>query len=398
MNVSIIMERSVLLKAKTLLAKGVTVSVVLLFFSVSGLAFAGHTFSYPLEDIQKIVFFVLLVFLFLFSRVFLRAIPASLFFVAFLGWLFLSFRTDVMRELGFFSGRVVIGKFDEDVHGLEGRELYQELRKIAVTYSLPGPVVLPVKESSFRMSGASMRNLSVELKEDRWRSVLHAPSMFIFANESKYQVYFPHFSMTSDGVSDGFKGMSDEDIKRAKFYNYETGAIHIKGYEKPFLLPYIPQSLSFPKTPPKVMYHYLAWLSAFFHQEIRKDPIAAVDVINEAARIRGPWKSQIPRVFARYLFTLQEFVLWGGDLSDYEVDTLRARLARALQGLVAFPDQELTVQILTLDALCLLSKVGDQDAYNQALEQLYKIISDEKIPYAHKYAALYNVGVLLDQQ
>ncbi len=355
-------------------------STLLLIVSVVSLCI-GRFFELAHEDIQKYLFFIFIICLFIFSRFFIHRVPGILFVLAVFCWLVLAFRIPVMHALGFFSGRIVIGKFDNDAHGLEARELYQGLRKIGLTYNLPGPVALPLSKGTFENS--AYRRME---KEFSWKKSSRTPALFIFSNNSHYEVHFPQIFLSS---------VSSPDVDIDLPGNFER--VTLKGFKKDFLLPYIPEYLVVPETPALVIYHYLSWLSAFFHSEIRRDPVSVIDVINEAARISGPWSSQLPRVFARYLFTLQEFVLWHQGITDYEVDLLRARLGRAMRGLEAYPNQELEVQIRTLDALCMLARYGDRESFDSARSILGRIVSDDSIPIKVKLPAIYNLGVLLEE-
>src|SRR5690606_28930737 len=132
--------------------------------------------------------------------------------------------------------------------------------------------------------------------------------------------------------------------------------LNIKPYSKPFALPYIPSSLIIPRSPDAVMEHYIAWLSAFFNETIARNPIARIDVINEPARVGGPWKSQVPKAFGRYLFSYQELIMGGDRMGSGEIQIAIDRLERALSGLRLGKKGHRCATSITLKALLILKQ------------------------------------------
>jgi hypothetical protein len=326
-----------------------------------------------IEEIQQILFFVLFFFIYIYSRNINPKVPRSFFLIVLILWLGLYFRIFIMRELGYFKGRIVVGRFDKDEHGYEARNLLLELKRIGQTYNLPGPVALPI----------SVRDLEKNVsKYNKWMETSVRPSLFIFGHNDDYELIFP----------------SPRDVSPQSNMNFPVpdGALLLSfnGYSESLMIPGIPHSVRIPKTPEPVMHHYVSWLSAFFHPEIALDPIARIDVINEAARIRGPWRNEIPKILARYLFTYQEFLMWYPSFTDYELDLLLGRLSRAMFGLQQSPHPELYAHVVTLKALCLFAKTGDERARLEGLAILESLIKNTSVPMKYKLVAAYNLAVV----
>jgi hypothetical protein len=326
-----------------------------------------------IEEIQQILFFILLFFTYFLSRNIVPKVPRSYFLIVLVVWFGLFSRVFIMRELGFFKGRIVVGRFDKDEHGYEARNLLLELKRIGRTYSLPGPVALPLSANDLE------KNLG---KFKKWMVPLVRPSLFIFGHNDDYELIFP--------VPPGVTPHSNMN------FPVPDGALllPLSGYDVPLMIPGIPHSVRIPKTPESVMHHYVSWVSAFFHPEIALDPVARIDVINEAARIPGPWRNEIPKILARYLFTYQEFLMWYPSFTDHELDLLLGRLSRAMSGLKQSPHPELYAHIVTLKALCLFAKTGDEGARLEGLAILESLLENTSIPMKHKLAAAYNLAVV----
>lgn len=342
------------------------------------------------DSIQKILFFVSILALFFISRKFKFFIPTYVFIFAVAFWIAVSFRIPLMLRAGYFSNRIVLGSFETDIYSLNAREVYQELRKIGLTYKLPGPLVLPLSRNKFEIN-----NLNFNSDRDKWLNSLVSPALLIFSKNDSYEVNFPNIKIFPE---------LEVKLKKENFAS-KSGVLNkdkyeflkIDGFSSPLMMPELPAKVVIPKDPPQVIYHYISWLSGFFHSEIRNSPHLVIDALNEAASILGPWKNQIPKVVSRYLFSLQEFSMWHEDITDAEIDILRQRLFRAKQGLVSSPQKELEVRIKILDAICLLSMRGDSVSHKKAFLILENILIDSSIPDSQKIPVLYNIAVLLDE-
>ena len=118
--------------------------VGLIFFVAFFIVSKCISVSYSIEDSQQVIFPVLIVAFYFLLRKSRIKIPAFIFITTFLIWIFLLFRVSLMINLGYFEGRVIIGRLADDKYGFEARELYKSLQKIALTYHLPGPALLPI--------------------------------------------------------------------------------------------------------------------------------------------------------------------------------------------------------------------------------------------------------------
>lgn len=328
-----------------------------------------------LEDAQRFAFPFYVIFVYLLTRKLKPRMPAYYILILALVFTVFSFRLPIMRELGYFEGRVIVGKFEEDSHGYEARRLVQSLKTLGRTYNLPGPSLLPITPK--------------DILKDSWLNGKSIPSLAIFGDGGEnLKVFFPlkteHFSEL-------------EAVKaRAESYPFPGNGnlwLNIKPYSKPFVLPYSPSSLIIPRSPDAVMEHYIAWLSAFFNETIASNPIARIDVVNEAARVGGPWKSQVPKAFARYLFSYQELVMGVDMMGSGEIQIAIDRLDRALSGLRFEKKGHLYSNIITLKALLIL-KQGEYEAHDKAIGLLKSLVDNQEIPLNIKISAAYNLSIL----
>ncbi|HMO18324.1 MAG TPA: hypothetical protein PKA63_06385 [Oligoflexia bacterium] len=389
-------------KGRLIFAWGIYFGLLIISF------FAFSSLGYLLEDTQRIVFpFALLLFLFI-SRSWKIKVPFFYFAAGGIIWVFFCYRIEMMRELGYFDERVVIGRFNGDSRGLEARRLLQNLKVLGITYSLPGPSLIPLDGRLFNFS--SLRNKSGFVSDysssaKRWFDRRFPPSLMIFGEDGFYNVLMPIVEREK------LWGVQKEFLP-SKIYGLP---VHVFGYSSPFALPQIPGRVSLPRDPESVMEHYIAWLSAFFSETISENDSAKIDVINEAASVGGPWRGETPKALARYLFSYQEMRStlsacegYGEvespnissccpEIGDAERSIIEERLMRAISGLKLEPKGELYGYVVTLYALSKLYGGFERfgESHNEAVRLLEKLLKEPSVPLSAKLGALHNLQVLM---
>lgn len=322
------------------------------------------------EDYQEVVFPVFLILFFLIQKEMKVGVSRNTFLLLGIVWLGIQARVFVMRELGFYEGRVVIGKLSDDTEGYGARSIARGIKVIGRTYSLSGPSLVP-----FQLG---------EREVGRWFATRMRPSLIISGSYKAPFVEYPLREAFS-------KIISKLEINRsgAKIIWVSDDLIGIKvpGYEAPFFIPMPPTKVTMSGESPNVMYHYVGWLSGYFHSAYVLNDVVRQDTITEVGRIEGPWKNSEPKALARFLKSMEDIFELYPNIQDLQLRQIQSRLSKSMKGLA---HGDLYSSILTLRSLLYLLQDKDEVA------KIYfrKLSQDKLISAEHRAVASKNLGVL----
>lgn len=291
------------------------------------------------EDYQGIILPIVLVLSYLLQKVLGVNLSRRVFiFILFL-WLGIQSRVFIMREVGFFKGRILISELAGDSEGYLGRSIASGLRLIGRTYHLAGPALIPLK-----LDGNDVQ---------RWFGSQARPSLVITGSKKSLRVHLPLVQAYSHILS---VNRSFYRSPGAKFWvDRENMSVKLFSYDRPFLLPLPPETLVLNDEIPKVVHHYVGWLSAYFNPEYISNGSVRLDTIHEVAKIDAPWKHPEPRALARYLKSVEELLEIYPDFPKSQVRLIQVRLRKIIKTLAP---GDLYVSVQNLRALLFVSQ-GD---------------------------------------
>ncbi len=370
--------------------------VGLIFFVAFFIVSKCISVSYSIEDSQQVIFPVLIVAFYFLLRKSRIKIPAFIFITTFLIWIFLLFRVSLMINLGYFEGRVIIGRLADDKYGFEARELYKSLQKIALTYHLPGPALLPIANAY--KSDADSRFVAKNSVFGHFNfSGSGTPSLVIYGNAKDFFLQFPKIKVAAlrsceeIGKSNTLCAAGDE--------NSNLGFIPVKYSNGVFLaVPGMPQQLTIPREPKYAISHYIEWLSAYYSPLINTSEEVRRDVLFEASTVHGLPYGEIERTFAKILLSYEQITNLDYAKNGYQIENSKKRLSTLLRFVKGFKDPELYGIVLNLIAI---ADIHDAEfrgvSYDVAISRLKAIMGSKNVSSHQKDIASYNLGTIFTQ-
>lgn len=326
--------------------------------------------SMRIEDYQELVFLLVIV-LFYFLQKFLGVgISKNLFFALLIFWLMLQARVFLMRELGYYSGKVLIVKLAGDSEGYKARALARGIKTIGRTYHLSGPSLIP-----YELDGKDI---------ERWFSIKMRPTLIISGSTSNPMLELPIRQLYSQIISEeNFK------TKKEDLIWLEKDALNIKVplYDEAITLPLPPSQLSLEGEDSNVMKHYIGWLSGYFHPDLSMRMTVRQDTIHEAAKIDAPWKSLEPRALARYLKSMEEVFEIYPHFGKPQIGAIQVRLSKVLRGL---EKNDLYCSVQSLRAYLFLT----QGSLKNAKKIFTEIAQNKNFSERQRAIAAKNLGTL----
>lgn len=301
-----------------------------------------------------------------------------------------------MIHLGYFEGRVIIGRLTADKYGFEARELHKSLQKIALTYHLPGPALLPIT-SEYKNSKES----DADTKSHIFNLTKHgSPSIIIYGNSEDLFLRLPKIKKT--GLVDCSDLNSELSIPFCKEgeSDSEINFLPIKYSKGLFLaIPSMPQQLTISREPKYAISHYIEWLSAYYSPLINNTEEVRRDVLFEASTVNGLPYGKIERTFSKILLSYEQLTSPDFSHSSYQIETSNKRLKSQLRFVKNFKDPELYGLVLNLLAITEVYRADYQGKdYAEAKTQLKAIINSKKVSDRQKNIASYNLGMILNDQ
>ncbi len=319
------------------------------------------------EDIQEYSFILVLV-MFYYLQDFLRInLSKNIIILVLVFWVFLQARVFIMRELGYYRGKVLISKLEGDSEGYRAREIARGIKVIAKTYHLSGPSLIPYDLKSENIA--------------KWFSVEGRPALIVAGSTSSPVLELPISQFYS-------KVISDERFNQEKFWlEKDTLNIKLSGYERALSLPLPPSKVSLAGEDSNVIKHYIGWLSGYFHPELSHHSVIRQDTIHETAKISFPWKSYEPRALALYLKSLEELFEAYPHFSKTQADSILVRLDKARWGL---DKGDLYCSIQNLRAFIFMT----QENSKKALSVWAGIATSRKFTERQRFLAANNLSVV----
>lgn len=359
--------------------------VVFFLFYLFHKAFSRYAST---EDAQQILFPVVLVAFFFLSRVVNINIPTHIYFVSLSLWVLLLFRVECMDSRGFFTGRVVIGRLQDDPYGLEGRSLFRSLQKIARTYNLPGPALLPLYDSLPTISPRDS-----ELKIARHRLRYSVPALEIYGSTKQYLLklnQISHSDMSGCAQHTAPDLCESEEIEKERILFipspvWPSEYLAISSY---------PSIVKIQSAPHYTKQHYIEWLSAYLSSEISTKPEIRFDVLYEAAALEGLEVQSPERVFVKILLSYEEILSFVSDGSAYHIVSAKERLAELLYLVKKIKNPELHGFAYNLYAISLIYVDSSEAALESAKKTLSYVESAKDISRFQRRIASHNLSVL----
>lgn len=323
-----------------------------------------------IEDYQEIVFLVVVVHFYFLQKFLGVGLSKNLFFALLIFWLILQARVFLMRELGYYNGKVLIVKLAGDSEGYKARALARGIKTIGRTYHLSGPSLIP-----YELEGRDI---------DRWFSIKMRPALIIFGSTSSPVLELPISQLYSQIISEeNFR------TNKTNLIWLEKDALNIKVplYDGAITLPLPPSQLKLEGEDSNVMKHYIGWLSGFFHPDLSRSMTVRQDTIHEAAKIDAPWKSLEPRALARYLKSMEEVFEIYPHFGKPQISAIQVRLSKVLQGL---EKNDLYCSVQSFRAYLFLT----QGSVKNAKKIFTEIVQDENFSERQRAIAAKNLGTL----
>ena len=274
-----------------------------------GLWRGKYGFSLGIQDIQHLLFPIILLGIFFFFRK--RAFGlASLGLVVFLPcWLIsnLSSRGVLGPNL---SSQVYLARLSGDPHGEQARQHLRAHQEVAQTYGLVRMKLLERSFSSFeqarRWQDEKTKVPVLVYGDSEWPSLSFRPS-------DDFQKLIPklEWSPTTDNLAEELALVEERDFFR----------VRLAGTNLSFALAHSPEFIRFSKQPINLSRHFIAWLAdglaskmdvflpdPFEWRSSNKSSGMSLSLRRgsfiEASKVDGPWRSGGPRAFAFFLLGL----------------------------------------------------------------------------------------------
>jgi len=322
------------------------------------------------EDYQEVAFLFVIALFYLLQKYLGVGISRKVFIVLVLFWLLLQARVFLMRELGYYNGKVLISKLVGDNEGYQARAIARGIKVMGKTYHLSGPALIP-----YDLEGRDI---------ERWFSIKKRPALIITSSTTAPLLELPIVELYSSIIS----GL-DLVNRTGKEIWLEKDALKIKIplYDSPIILPLPPSQVSLEGESANVIKHYVGWLSGYFHPEFSKRTIVRQDTIHEVAKIDSPWKNDEPRALARYLKSMEEIFEIYPNFGDPQVKAIQVRLAKTIFSL---KKGDLYSSVQSLRALLFVVQGQEKKAKRIFMD----ILNDQSFSERQRAIAARNLGTL----
>lgn len=349
-------------------------TVLLIVSILFAIAYSYFSSCLTIEDAQQFLFPFFIIIVFFSSQLFRFKIPTLLLIISLIFWIGFLYRVKLMDKTGFFEGRIILGRFSDDYYGFEGRKLYKTLQKIAKTYHLPGPALLPISRDSKFDS-----NFNSNAK----------PALEIYGDKGTYDLIFPRVNYSGLIYCNGRSEVCPEDFStEAKLMPY------FKDNEIKIAIPEYPNRITIARKPGYVIEHFIEWMSAYFSSQINFTTSVREDVLYEAATLEGLPVQRQERIFAKIMISYEQVANFAHDKSLFYIKDSSRRLAEVLEIIKIKKDPELyalSTNLLAVDKILLSQRPQD---LVEVEDLLLKLSLNEKVSKSQRAVAAYNIATI----